>query len=211
MSTYETTKIACPRCATDGEHAVAVSVNAARRPALREEIAAGRFHRYTCGHCAAEFAYETTFTYLDFERDQFVMVFPPEALPRFRECEKVAAALFERTLAGPDASAAARRRAEKMALRVCFGLEAFREKVVCAEGQIDEVAVELAKLQQLKDGDAGPWPPRVTAISDGRIVFSTGSSIAVALLPSPKEPRYEALAARLGASSFLDAQRILLP
>ena len=149
MSTFEPVLLRCPACGHGEKHQVAVSINAARRPALRDEIEAGAFHAYTCGACNRPYRHETTFTYLALERRQLMLVLPPASAPRWRDAEVALAGIAERTLTGAEVPSAARALAEGLAQRVCFGLAAFREKVLCAAWRIDDIALELAKLALL--------------------------------------------------------------
>jgi hypothetical protein len=149
MSTYENRSLACPSCATVAEHEVAVSLNAERRPSLRQDILDGRLQRFVCDRCGAAHLHETTFTYLDFERRQLIVIYPPTSRGEWRAACDEARTIMANNLTGPGAPPAAQKLGASMVLRVCFGLDALREKVLCAAHAIDDVALEALKLRLL--------------------------------------------------------------
>ena len=73
MSVFHTETVNCPACATPVEFKLVFSVNADRRPDLREAIVAGTFQRQPCPSCGAEFRVDPEFTYMELR---------PEALHR---------------------------------------------------------------------------------------------------------------------------------
>lgn len=216
MSTFEPQQVPCPHCGQGAEHQVAVSINAARRPALREEIEAGGLHRFTCPACKAAFRLETTFTYIDFERRQLLMVFPPGEASRWAALEPLVDGLAERTLTGAEAPAAVHALAEGMRRRVCFGLDAFREKVLCGSYGIDDVALELVKLEIIRH-DPLRLPAGESLRLSGRqgdelVLFGAGRPVlvATAALRAVAGDDYATARAAVAAGSFVDVNRLLL-
>ena len=55
MSVFHTQTVHCPACATPVEFKLVFSVNADRRPDLRDAIVAGTFQRQPCPSCGTEF------------------------------------------------------------------------------------------------------------------------------------------------------------
>ena len=51
MSLFETTKLPCPLCGTEVSFNAVHSVNADRRPDLRDAIIAGTFQQEACSSC----------------------------------------------------------------------------------------------------------------------------------------------------------------
>src|SRR5260370_25538495 len=97
----------CPACAEDLELEVAYSVNAARRPDLRQAILDGTLQRETCIECGATFRLEPELTYLDVSRRLWLLLLPADRLTEWPDLERYAKSLFE-TPYGPQAAPAAR-------------------------------------------------------------------------------------------------------
>ena len=58
MSLFKETVIACPSCERELSFETVHSLNADRRPDLREAILGSRFQRTSCPHCGAGFRLE---------------------------------------------------------------------------------------------------------------------------------------------------------
>ena len=80
--------------------------------------------------------------YIDMDRKHWVSVVPGER-ERWPEHEDAVAALFERTM---TTSPLARRLREGFTVRVVFGLEELREKLVIWQANLDDAVVECAKV-----------------------------------------------------------------
>lgn len=218
MSTFEPQTIACPRCNVVAEQRVAVSINAARRPAFRDEVIAGSFHRFQCAACNSSYLYETTFTYLDFERGQFLFVCPSASSSNWRSACEAAKTLFTRNLSGPDAPPAANALGARMTVRVCFGLDAFREKVLCAANEVDDALLEVWKLRACARAPLAHAATVVLRLDEvtpdelrlsWRDASADGVQLARLGLAAPLDSASEALKSQLLELPWVDAQRLL--
>jgi hypothetical protein len=117
-------------------------LNVQRTPGARQAILERCFHQVaTAGGGVLQV--EKAFVYLDLARGQAFLVQPP--CERYRHAD--ASALLERMLAIlPPAM-----RAQARQVRVAYGLEELREKIVAAEAGLDDRAVELMKAALMHD------------------------------------------------------------
>ena len=110
-------------------------LNVQRTPAARQRILDRTLHRVSAG--GQEMQVEKAFFYLDQARGQAVLVQPPRERYRYGE----ASATLERMLQVLPKSM----RERVPTLRVAFGLEELREKLVADDAGFDDRAVELMK------------------------------------------------------------------
>ena len=149
MSITSVREVAC-RCGAPVRVFVATSVNAERHPHMRDAILRRTFHVFECGACHQPVAIDKEFLYIDLERREFYGVFPLAAASDPEPCARQIAAAFETALgSGPNVGAPARQLAEGMRVRVCFGLEELREKIVAREAGLGDLALELVKADIL--------------------------------------------------------------
>ena len=160
MSLFHTVSLACPGCATPVRFELVASVNADRRPDLRDAILDGSFQREACPSCATRFRAEPQFSYIELGRRLYIVVWPlaqrsdwPAAVAH----SEAAFALAYGECAGPEARALA----EGVALRTAFGWPALREKLLAARAGIDDATLELAKLAVLRRVGRAPLPGRL--------------------------------------------------
>jgi hypothetical protein len=126
------------------------SLNAERHPHLREALLERTLHRFQCGGCGAFLVADKRMMYVDLERGHFYGV--------GREADRG----DERALAdelltawrislGDEAPASVLALFEpgRFHVRLCFGLEELREKVVAREAGIDDLALEIFKGELL--------------------------------------------------------------
>lgn len=114
-------------------------LNIQRTPQARQQVLERTLHKLESAGCHVEKA----FMYLDLPRGQAFLVQPPRERFRYRE----ASAALERMLAVlPEAM-----RAQAQQVRVVFGLEELREKLVAADAGLDDRAVELMKVAVMHD------------------------------------------------------------
>jgi hypothetical protein len=117
-------------------------LNVQRTPGARQAILERRFHQVaTPGGGVLQV--EKAFVYLDLARGQAFLVQPP--CERYRHAD--ASALLERMLAILPAAM----RAQAQQVRVAYGLEELREKIVAAEAGFDDRAIELMKAALMHD------------------------------------------------------------
>jgi hypothetical protein len=188
MSILTADEVACPLCAEKVRFDVARSVNADRRPDLRDAIIDGSFQRETCPHCGTMFRLDPRITYLDTGRRQWLLAAPCWDMPEWGSVEKQTRDAFERSY-GPGGSAMARAIGRELSVRLVFGWAALREKLVCAEAGLDDATLELLKLSMI-DTEEGSLLGDET---DLRLIEADGATLTIGLL----NPVTEALAERI--------------
>ena len=226
MSLIKAVTVNCPSCGEAVEFNAVFSVNADRRPDLRDGIINGTFQREPCPKCNIEFRLDPEMTYVDVGRGQWIAVFPVPKLDQWEELEARTRAVFAKAY-GEKASSAAREIGAGLKPRLVFGWSALREKIVAAENGFDDVILELAKTALVRGLDNPP----VESGTELRLVAVNGDQLAVAWLNSADEslreilnvPRslydeivadpagWSALQEILTSGPFVDANRLLLP
>lgn len=131
------------------------SVNADRRPDLRDAILANTFQEVTCEHCAEKFRLEPEFNYLDVGRGLWIAALPGREMLDFREAEPQARDTYD-TAYGKDAPAEAQTVGEGLTPRVTFGWQGAREKILLAEHGLEDAIVEISKLELMRHIDEAP-------------------------------------------------------
>ena len=126
------------------------SVNAERHPHMRQAVLDRQLHVFRCAACNVNIVVEHRFWYLDLARGQFYGVFPASSRAQERECAQAVHDAFQLAL-GERAGATARALfpSEAMHVRVCFGNEELREKIVLSEAGLLDLALEVLKARML--------------------------------------------------------------
>lgn len=145
MSLFQTVDVPCPGCESDVSFDLVFSVNAGRAPELREQILAGTFQSQACSNCGKEFRIQPEFNYLDIARDLWIAAFPLNYRSDWKEHERHALEIFDRSF-GSKAGAAAQEMGRNLRKRVVFGWGALNEKIIALEHDLDDVTLELAKV-----------------------------------------------------------------
>jgi len=151
MSIFEVLEVACPACGLEQPFSVLHSVNADRRPDLREAILQGELQAETCGGCGAAFQLDPTLTYFDATHGLWVVARPWAERVEWAAEEERARAAFHLSF-GREAPPSAQAIGRKLRARVTFGWAALREKVALAVAGVDDTSIELVKLALLRDG-----------------------------------------------------------
>jgi len=131
------------------------SVNADRRPDLRDAILDRSFQVEGCPKCDAAFRLDPMFNYVDIDRGQWLSVQPVGQLEDWVENEDEALATFALAY-GEQAPPAAREIGNGLTPRLVFGWPAAREKILANENKLDDVALELMKLALIQSLDNSP-------------------------------------------------------
>lgn len=153
MSLFTNSNVTCPNCEAVVNMPAVGSVNADRRPDFREAILADTFQITTCPTCHEDFRLAPLFNYLDVEHGQWLAGLPAPRALDWLEVEDEIGGVFEASF-GSNVPAAAREVADLLTVRVCFGWPALREKIYLRLAGLDDVTVELMKLdlmRRLKD------------------------------------------------------------
>ena len=95
MSIFRTVEVTCPSCDGMVVFNLVHSVNADRRPDLRDAILNRSFQRQPCPSCGYEFRVEPEFSYMDMRRGQFLAVWPSVGVEEFEAYEERSRKSFE--------------------------------------------------------------------------------------------------------------------
>jgi CpXC protein len=155
MSLFDRLNARCPVCGTEQQIQLVGSVNADRRPDLRQQIIDRRFQERACSSCGALFRLPPGFTYADYGRHLWLLAHPYDQLPEWRAREAEAEAAFA-ALYGADAPAEAHEIGALLQPRIVFGWPAVREKIACEAAGLDDVALELTKMAVLRNVPGSP-------------------------------------------------------
>jgi hypothetical protein len=226
MSLFRTVTTACPSCGKPNTFDLVHSVNADRRPDLREQILARRFQEQTCTGCTGALRVEPEFTYVHTGGRVWLAVWPASNLDAWDVSEARSRKAFD-AFYGDKASEVAQAIGRELRVRVAFGWEAAREKLVAMEAGVDDMTLELAKIALLREVDGlGPQEDRelrLLGIDDAqRLVlglFETGSEVLLETLSVSRgllgeieadEEGWQALRDRLRDGLFVDLSRLTI-
>ena len=225
MSLFLDVNATCRRCATKTGFRLAASVNADRRPDLRQSILDGTFQSETCPGCGAALRLPMHLSYLDIGRGQWILAEDVEKLPEWRDVEVEAQDVFDATY-GKDAPRAAQEIGAVLRPRLVLGWPALRETLITDELVLDPVVIELLKIVILRRVPDSPLADttelRLVGEADGALEFAWlegASENMLAGLPIGRDA-YDAIAADrehfsgisrdLEGHLFLDFRRMIL-
>ena len=150
MSKFELRKKTCPQCGAVAEREVAVSINGGRFPRDRALIIEEKFQAFRCAACGRTSLVEDPFMYTDFQRKDWIGVFPTAWELEWSKHERAPADAFALNMKGAAASPTARELAAGFRVRAVFGLGALREKLLCTDSGIDDLVLEVLKLELMR-------------------------------------------------------------
>lgn len=146
MSTWFDEAVACPACGLEQIAKLARGIHVARAPEAREQVFDRSFHRVVCKQCNTRFVAKRPLIYTDMDRKHWVHVAMPHEEPRWRDLERVAVDVFDGAFVGSPLAAALR---DGFRVRLVFGMEELREKLVIWRAGFDDATLECAKLQMI--------------------------------------------------------------
>lgn len=149
MSLFRTTTITCPSCGTTMQIDESDSVNGDRRPDLRQAIIDRTFQVFPCPSCDKPVRMQPQFNYLETGANLWVAAFPGAMMPDYIAVEDTVTAIFD-NIYGAGAMQSAREIGKTLDLRLTFGWPGLREKLVLRSAGLDDVAVEMMKLDLLR-------------------------------------------------------------
>lgn len=192
---------------------------------MREAVLADTLGVVSCPSCGEALRLDPDFNYVDATLGLWVRTLPASRGIEWAELEPETQLLWL-TAYGPMAGAAAQELGASLRPRLVFGWAALREKILCAQHGLDDVALELVKLLALTAqvgqglGDDSEW--RLIGVSEGALffgVFATDSELLVEEFAVPRgpleeirdspEPWADALALVTGEGLFVDLNRSL--
>jgi hypothetical protein len=215
----------CRKCGTTVQANLAASVNADRRPDLRQAIIDGTFQSLACPGCGTPVRLPAHLTYIDTTHGQWILVESAEQSMRWRDVEADAHRLYDQAF-GPKAPDLQRSLGQAMVPRLVFGWAALREKLLAKEGGLEDVVLELLKISVLRNV---PAPP-MSDLTELRLIDVEGSEMRLRWLVAATEEGitdlpldrefYDDLAGNLApwavlkgeleAGLFVDMKRILI-
>lgn len=190
MSLFRATTITCPSCGTSMPIDESDSVNGDRRPDLRQEIIDGSFQVFACPSCDQPVRMQPQFNYLETGANLWVAAFPGPMMPDYIAIEDKVSAIFDKAY-GEQAMASAREIGKTLDLRLTFGWPALREKLVLREAGLDDVVVEMMKLDLLRRLPEAKMGPGIEL----RVVGVTGDGLQCVWLQTESEAVMQAFAA----------------
>lgn len=175
MSLFRATNVSCPNCGATVNMSAVGSVNADRRPDFRDAILQSNFQDQTCDACETSFRLSPEFNYLDMGRGQWIAALPAGRVRDWIELEDETKASFDLSY-GPKAPKVARDIGAELAMRLTFGWPAIREKILANEHSIDDVVLEMLKLETLRRVPSAPLAEgielRLVAVSETDLTFT---------------------------------------
>ena len=175
MSLFSSMTVTCPNCLDSQSVSGVGSVNADRRPDLREAILDDTFQVMTCENCGGTFRLEPGFNYLEVGRGHWIAAMPGRQMPDYLEVEDRVTQSFAASY-GDRALPAAQEIGKGLSARVTFGWPAMREKLVISGADLDDVTVEMLKLDLLRRLPSAPLAPgtelRLVAADDDMLSFA---------------------------------------
>lgn len=175
MSLFQAVNLICPSCETLVVMDAVGSVNADRRPDLRDEIMENRFQDVTCHNCQTSFRLQPNFNYLDAGRGQWIASMPANQVENHAQIAKDVSALFDKTY-GKDAPAAAQEVGNELTVRLTFGWPSLREKLLVREHELDDVQLEMLKMDLMRRVPSAPLAEstelRLIDVADDLFMFA---------------------------------------
>jgi len=225
MSLFTTMNVTCPACSHTTTMEAVGSVNADRRPDLRDAILDSTFQLVPCPKCNEEFRLEPEFSYLDVGRGDWIAAMPGRQMVDFREQEPEAAESFA-TAYGKDAPAEAQTVGTDLTPRLTFGWQGLREKILISEHDLDDGIVELCKFELLRNIDEAPVGRnvelRLYMVEDALLTFLFLDMLSEETLEEVQVPRslydeisakrdaYGPLLEQLTESVFVDMRKLFM-
>jgi len=186
VSLFHPITVKCPFCDELVTVNAVGSVNADRRPDYRDAILEDRFQDTTCGSCEKSFRLQPEFNYLDAARRQWISALPAADMPNYLALEDEMTELFA-TSYGSKAPVAAQDVGKTLDVRVTFGWPAIREKLFARANNIDDVSLEIMKLDVLRQLPSAPLGPGIEL----RLVDMLGDDMIFAWLRTQAEEALE--------------------
>ncbi len=182
MSLFHPVNLVCPGCKALITMEAVGSVNADRRADLRLDILEDRFQDTTCPACGRGFRLQPEFNFLDAARGQWIAAMPAPRLPAYLEVEDEILAVFTASY-GSVAPPAAQEIGRDLTVRLTFGWPAVREKLIAREMGLDDVALEMLKLDMIRALPLAPLAPGIEL----RLVQDLGTELGFAWLSTAAE------------------------
>lgn len=219
MSIFKVKTLQCPRCGAQEVRNVLTSLDLRYEPDRREEILSARFQRFSCGTCSHEYRYEGPFSYSNLPEREFLLVYPPSWEESWRALEAETLASFERSRREAEPSFASAEHGAYF-VRLVFGMEALREKLLCRRAGIDDVYLEALKVDVLR-GMAEELPPdprrrpRLLEVDSARMWLNCGTNRRPLGLPRGTlaeiaESQWRKVLRKIAGEAYVDIGRMVV-
>lgn len=182
MSLFVPVEAKCSKCGTQVKADLAASLNAGRRPDLRQAVLDCTFQSMACPNCGTTVRFPAHLTYIDMERGQWILVEDASRLMEWQEVEVEAQDLYDRFF-GKRAPPLQQSMGEEMTPRLVFGWPALREKLIAQAAGLDDVTLELFKISVLRNV---PAPP-LADMSELRLIEAEGDTLLLRWLNAANE------------------------
>lgn len=226
MSIFKEVQVICGNCGHEQAVNLANSVNIDRRPDLRKPILDGSFQAQACAQCSTTMRIPSSMTYIDSARGQWIVVDQIRKIPAWQSTETFVRDLFESAY-GAEAPEVAQEMGADLTPRLVFGWPALREKLVAADQSVNDLSLEILKMEILRNV---PEPPladkmelRLTGGTPEELQFTwieTETEAPVSTLAVPRstyadiddqpEDWYE-VRDKFDGALFVDMTRLLVP
>lgn len=160
MSLFKTMSLTCPNCGSSFPIEAVESVNADRRPDLRDDIVDGSFQVFPCPSCEDPVRLEPQFNYLEVGAGLWIAAYPGRMMPDYLDIEDSVTEVFDNSY-GAGAMAAAKSVGDGLTMRLTFGWPGIREKLVIAAAGLPDSTVEMLKLDLMRRLPEAPLAPGV--------------------------------------------------
>jgi hypothetical protein len=148
MSTWDDLSITCPFCAHVFDVQIASGLHISRLPHIRERIIDGRLHRFDCPACTRTIEVRRPLIYADFERGDWIEVWPADDIAHWPELAAKCSANYRRAI--ERGAPMLRAHSERFRVRIVFGYDELREKLLVWDARLDDVAIECLKLVAIR-------------------------------------------------------------
>lgn len=152
MSIIRTERVTCP-CGTPVVVEVADSVNGWRYPERKQAILDRTLHVFRCDVCKRLLVIEKDLLYFDFDKKQFFCMYPRGERGREAELSGEVQRAYA-TWLGDQAPKFVADTGREFLVRVCFGYEELREKIVIDDAGLVDLVLEAVKIDVMT---ADPW------------------------------------------------------
>jgi len=153
MSQTATHEVRC-RCGATVSVFCADSINAERHPHMRDAILSRTLHVFQCAACLTSISVEKSLLYVDLGRRQLYSMHPASERALEREHGDALIKIWS-TAVGDQAGEAARTLfdGETFHVRLCYGLEELREKIVAHDAGLRDLVIEALKVEAMAEAE----------------------------------------------------------
>jgi hypothetical protein len=153
MSQTATHEVRC-RCGATVSVFCADSINAERHPHMRDAVLSRTLHVFQCAVCLGAIAVDKPLLYMDLGRRQLYSVHPAGERADERAHGEALIRIWS-TAVGDQAGGAARQAfaGDEFHVRLCYGLEELREKLVGQDAGLRDLVIEALKAEVLAQSE----------------------------------------------------------